>query len=176
MNRQVPAWPTFLYRYPHNAGLPSLRGGTYLRDNRHMRAIALIPPTEARSRNMSAIRSVNTRPELAVRRSFHRAGLRFHLHRSDLPGKPDVVFPKHRVAVFIHGCFWHGHVCREARRPQSNLNYWNPKIDRNVTRDDRNAKRLRQLGWAVFIIRECRLSDGINRVTRKMKTLKAAKT
>jgi DNA mismatch endonuclease (patch repair protein) len=139
-----------------------------------MSEIVLIPPTEARSRNMSAIRSVNTRPELAVRRSFHSAGFRFQLHRSDLPGKPDVVFPRHHLAVFIHGCFWHGHVCQEARRPQSNLTYWNPKLDRNVTRDARSAKKLRQLGWAVFIIRECRLSDGITRVTRKLKSLKAA--
>ena len=117
---------------------------------------------------MAAIRSRNTRPELLVRKSVHAAGFRYRLHRNDLPGKPDLTFPQFRLAVFVHGCFWHGHICREARRPHTNLAYWSPKIDRNIFRDRISAKRLRRSGWKVVTIRECRLKVGLNRLLRTL--------
>lgn len=118
---------------------------------------------------MAAIRSRNTGPELYVRRRLHAAGYRFRLHRADLPGKPDLVFPRHRVVVFVHGCFWHGHICREARRPRSNLNYWLPKIEKNIARDRASAISLRKSGWKVIIVRECALDQGIERAIRGLK-------
>lgn len=124
----------------------------------------LIPVPPARSRNMAAIRSRDTKPELQVRRSVHRAGFRFRLHRRDLPGRPDIVFPSRRTVAFVNGCFWHGHVCREARPPKSNLSYWMPKIERNMKRDRISARRLRRSGWAVVTIRECEINRGINRL------------
>ncbi len=128
----------------------------------------LIPPSESRSRNMAAIKSRNTRPELQVRRRLHAAGFRFRLHRRDLPGKPDLVFPRQKIAVFVHGCFWHGHICKEARRPRSNLTYWSPKIEGNMVRDRKSANSLRRLGWKVCTIRECELDLGFDRVVRKL--------
>jgi len=111
-----------------------------------------------RSRNMSRIRSRNTRPELKVRRILHKLGYRFRLHRKDLPGRPDVVLPKHRVAIFINGCFWHRHVgCREASRPKSNTLYWETKLNRNVERDSRNHELLGIQNWKVVIFWECEL-------------------
>ena len=124
--------------------------------------------TPARSRNMAAIRSKDTKPEMAVRSAIHRAGFRFRLHGADLPGRPDLVFPRHALVVFVHGCFWHGHVCKEAKRPQSNLSYWTPKIEGNLARDRRNAAKLRRAGWRVVVIRECRLSAGLRRLNREL--------
>lgn len=121
---------------------------------------------------MAAIRSRDTRPEILVRRLLHQAGLRYRLHRRNLPGKPDLVFSGVKLAVFVHGCFWHGHICREARRPSSNLAYWNPKIEGNMARDRASAKRLRRLGWSVFTIRECSIDEGTERVVRKLMSLK----
>ncbi|MEO6196794.1 MAG: very short patch repair endonuclease [Dehalococcoidia bacterium] len=123
-------------------------------------------PSPQRSRNMAAIRSTNTKPELFVRRKVHAAGYRFRLHQRELPGKPDLVFGRRRVAVFVHGCFWHGHVCKEARPPKSNTSYWLPKIARNVQRDRRSATHLRKLGWTVVTIRECDLERGTGRLLR----------
>ena len=117
-----------------------------------------------RSRNMAAIRSRDTKPELFVRRNVHAAGFRFRLHQRDLPGRPDLVFPRYDVVTFVHGCFWHGHTCKEAKRPRSNLSYWNPKIDGNVARDKRTAARLRRAGWQVITIRECKLDSGTARL------------
>jgi DNA mismatch endonuclease, patch repair protein len=116
-----------------------------------------------RSRNMAAIRSRDMKPELAVRSLAHRMGYRFRLHRADLPGKPDLVFPKYRAAVFVHGCFWHQHEkpsCLDGRMPKSNLAYWGPKLDRNVKRDNENFARLEAEGWTVLVIWECRTKDG----------------
>src|SRR4051794_34606557 len=110
---------------------------------------------ESRSGIMRSIRSKNTKPEMAVRRAAHGMGLRYRLHRTDLPGKPDLVFPRHGVVVFIHGCFWHQHPdesCLDAHRPRSNQAYWNEKLLGNVGRD-RNARRdLESLGWDVHVI------------------------
>lgn len=133
------------------------------------RRVITSEPSEARSRNMAAIRSRDTKPELFVRRAAHAAGYRYRLHHRGLPGKPDLVFPKYRLAVFVHGCFWHGHVCREARAPKSNLSYWLPKIRRNMSRDRASARRLRRSGWHVVTIRECQLESGVARLLNRLR-------
>lgn len=107
---------------------------------------------------MRAIKSKDTAPELAVRRLAHCMGYRFRLHRKDLPGKPDLVFPKRRKAVFVHGCFWHQHPlerCLDGRRPKSNTGYWDAKLARNTERDEHNYMSLKELGWEVLVIWEC---------------------
>lgn len=114
---------------------------------------------EARSRLMSRIRGKDTAPELAVRRALHAAGFRFRLHRRDLPGTPDLVLPKWRVAVFVHGCFWHGHGCPQGRLPKSREDYWHPKIAANRARDGRKAAELEAAGWRVFAVWECETRD-----------------
>ncbi|MCW5668459.1 MAG: DNA mismatch endonuclease Vsr [Hydrogenophaga sp.] len=114
---------------------------------------------EARSRLMSRIRSTDTKPELAVRSLLHRLGYRFRLHRKDLPGRPDVVLPKHRKAILIHGCFWHGHGCKIAPGSKSNLVYWSSKIEANRTRDARNRQALMDLGWQVLELWECEIRN-----------------
>jgi DNA mismatch endonuclease, patch repair protein len=116
---------------------------------------------EQRSRQMARVRAQNTAPELAVRRGLHARGLRFRLHRRDLPGCPDIVLPRHRVALFVHGCFWHGcfHCDRGRRRPMSNRAFWDAKLDENVARDARNGHALRELGWRVIVVWECETRD-----------------
>ncbi len=105
---------------------------------------------------MARIRSSNTKPELAVRRLLHSMGFRFRLHRRDLPGRPDLVLPKYRLAIFVHGCFWHQHPgCRLASSPKSRQDYWGPKLARNVERDGQAASQLIALGWKVEVIWEC---------------------
>jgi len=109
-----------------------------------------------RSEIMGRISSRNTLPEVRVRSVLHRMGFRFRLHRKDLPGKPDVVLPKWRVVVLVHGCFWHGHEnCCEGHMPKSNSAYWEPKLARNRQRDVENAAKLEQLGWRRIVIWEC---------------------
>ena len=109
-----------------------------------------------RSENMARIRSRDTGPELAVRRAAHRMGFRFRLYRKDLPGTPDLTFPRHRLAVFVHGCFWHRHSgCQFAYSPKSRVEFWTKKFKQNVTRDRRNRNALQNLGWRVAIIWEC---------------------
>ncbi|MEX0937618.1 MAG: DNA mismatch endonuclease Vsr [Pirellulales bacterium] len=109
-----------------------------------------------RSWNMARITSNDTVPERQVRSTAHRLGFRFRLRCSHLPGKPDLVFPRHRKAVFVHGCFWHSHRCkRGGRTPKSNGAYWRTKLKRNRERDRRNTKALQDLGWRVLIVWEC---------------------
>lgn len=108
-----------------------------------------------RSELMSRIRSKDTKPELEVRRILHRLGYRFRLHRKDLPGRPDIVLPRHRKIILVHGCFWHGHTCRLASKPKSNSTYWTEKILKNQNRDTRNLQALHQAGWAVLELWEC---------------------
>ena len=109
-----------------------------------------------RSQVMRAVKSQGTGPELKVRRAAHALGLRFRLQRGDLPGTPDLVFPSRRVALFVHGCFWHGHDCpRGSRIPASNRDYWRAKIRRNVARDRDAQARLAALGWTPRVIWEC---------------------
>jgi DNA mismatch endonuclease (patch repair protein) len=113
---------------------------------------------EQRSAVMRAVRSKGTKPELKVRGMLHRAGYRYRLHRKDLPGNPDIVFPGRRAAIFIHGCFWHQHPsCRHADRPSSNNEYWTKKLNRNVERDKRNTAALLASGWKVLVLWECEL-------------------
>ena len=111
---------------------------------------------ERRSWLMSRVRGTNTTPEMRVRKAAHALGLRFRLHRKDLPGKPDLVFPKHHLALFVHGCFWHRHAdCPKASMPKSREDYWKEKFDANVVRDARVETELRRLGWRVATIWEC---------------------
>jgi len=116
-----------------------------------------------RSELMSRIRSKDTKPELAVRSILHRLGYRFRLHRKDLPGRPDIVLPRHHKAVLVHGCFWHGHTCRLASKPKSNTGYWSEKILKNKERDARNLNALKEAGWSVLELWECdvRKMDGL---------------
>jgi DNA mismatch endonuclease, patch repair protein len=127
--------------------------------HRHMASRRDLRPTsdrfapEKRSDVMRQVRSRNTSPEIAVRKLLHRLGLRFRLHRKDLPGKPDVVLPKHRVIVFVNGCFWHQHVgCRRATVPEANHDWWCQKLARNVERDQANLSQLKNMGWRVMTV------------------------
>lgn len=113
-----------------------------------------------RSLLMSRIRSKDTRPELVVRSILHRCGYRFRLHRKDLPGRPDIVLPRHRKIILVHGCFWHGHTCRLASKPKSNKRYWNLKIQTNRARDSRNLEALVSQGWKVLELWECDIRKG----------------
>ena len=109
---------------------------------------------------MSSVRHESTAPELAVRSLLHHMGYRFRLHRRDLPGTPDIVLPKHRSVVFVHGCFWHRHPgCRRATRPQTRRDYWDAKFARNVERDEENRSALARLNWKVLVVWECEVKD-----------------
>ncbi len=124
--------------------------------------MADIVDSKRRSRIMSRIKGRDTTPELVVRRMAHRLGFRFRLHRKDLPGRPDIVFPRHRTAVFVHGCFWHRHnECRYAYTPKSRVAFWTEKFKKNVAHDRRSEEALRNLGWRVFVIWECETQDEI---------------
>lgn len=124
--------------------------------------------TAQRSRTMRAVKSVNTAPELAVRGLITSLGYRYRLHRKDLPGKPDLAFMSLRKAIFVHGCFWHGHSCaRGARVPKSNANYWTGKISRNRTRGRRQQRQLNSMGWKTMVIWECSLANE-EKVTKKI--------
>lgn len=117
---------------------------------------------------MRRIRSRDTTPELAVRSITHRLGFRFRLNRVDLPGKPDLVFPGRRKVIFVHGCFWHMHThCREGRIPSSRVDYWGPKLQRNIERDIAVRRRLRVLGWKVLVVWECEVKNVV-KITSKI--------
>ncbi len=108
-----------------------------------------------RSRMMSGIRSVDTTPERQIRSMLHRNGFRFSLHRKDLPGKPDIVLPKYRAVIFVHGCFWHRHRCHMFKWPKSNPEFWRLKINANAKRDKRDIASILDAGWRVLTIWEC---------------------
>jgi len=113
-----------------------------------------------RSATMRAVKAKDTGPEMQVRRFVHNLGFRYRLHRKDLPGKPDLVFPELKRAIFVHGCFWHGHSCsRGARIPKSNTDYWVEKVRKNTERDAVQAVKLRELGWNSMIVWECDLGS-----------------
>ena len=117
-------------------------------------------PPEKRSEVMRRVRSKDTTPELLVRKVLTRLGARYRLHRADLPGKPDIVLPGRRLAVLVHGCFWHGHDCaRGSRAPKQNRDYWVAKVAGNRARDVANREALAALGWRVETIWECELKD-----------------
>lgn len=115
---------------------------------------------EQRHRCMSRIGPRDSKPEMVVRSLVHRLGYRFRLHRKDLPGKPDVVLPRHRKVIFVHGCFWHRHSCKYGRpQPRQNAEFWRDKLQRNVERDKRVRQRLRENGWQVLVVWECETRD-----------------
>jgi len=118
---------------------------------------------DKRSEIMRRVKSTDTKPEIAVRKMIHAMGFRFRLHRKDLPGRPDIVLPRHKKAVLVHGCFWHGHDCPAGRKtPKSNTGYWNQKLQRNSLRDAENLAKLKALGWDVLILWECEISHREN--------------
>lgn len=119
-----------------------------------------------RSERMSRIRSTDTGPEMVVRRIAHRMGLRYRLHRADLPGKPDLVFPRRKKVVFVHGCFWHLHGCKNYQLPRTRREFWMPKLEGNKKRDADNRRRLIEDGWEVLVIWECetRNEDEVRRL------------
>ena len=112
---------------------------------------------DQRSALMSRVRTKGTQPELFVRSALHRLGYRYRLHRKDLPGSPDLVFPSRYKAIFVHGCFWHGHECPRGKLPQTNAEFWKAKIDKNKARDERVVLTLKSLGWKVFVVWECEI-------------------
>jgi DNA mismatch endonuclease (patch repair protein) len=122
-----------------------------------------------RSKMMASIRARDTKPELQVRRYLHSRGLRFRLVRKDLPGKPDLVLPRWHAAIFVHGCFWHGHAgCRYATVPKTRTDSWTSKIAANSARDERSVKSLIALGWRVIVAWECALRDAPETTLRKL--------
>lgn len=111
---------------------------------------------EQRKKTMSLVRDKDTKPEMAVRKLAHSIGYRYRLHRRNLPGCPDLVFPCKRKVIFVHGCFWHGHDCRAGlNRPSSNENYWTKKLERNIQRDAENLRKVKELDWSALVIWEC---------------------
>lgn len=119
--------------------------------------VDFLSPSE-RSERMSRIRSSNTAPEVALRRAMHALGFRFRLHSKGLPGKPDIVLPRYKTVIFVHGCFWHRHRgCKVATTPKTNTEFWVEKFDRNVVRDARTREQLERLGWRVIVVWECEL-------------------
>ncbi len=123
---------------------------------------------QARSENMRRIRSRDMKPELAVRRLVHSLGYRYRLHRSDLPGKPDLVFVSRQKVIFVHGCFWHQHTrCIDGKLPQSRQEYWVPKLHKNKERDRRNLRRLRRSGWKCLVVWECQTKDS-NKISARI--------
>lgn len=118
---------------------------------------------EERSRIMSHIRSKDTKPEKRLRSLLHRLGFRFRLHRKDLPGTPDIVLPKYRTVIFVHGCFWHQHPgCKKATLPRSNVEFWKNKLEKNIERDKEVEKKLIETGWNVIVIWECEIKKHIH--------------
>lgn len=109
---------------------------------------------------MAAVRGTDTAQEIYVRKKLFAAGHRFRLHAKNLPGRPDIVLPRYKTAVFVHGCFWHGHTCRRGKRPESNRLFWDNKIDGNIRRDHRNRAALSAVGWRCVVIWQCRLERG----------------
>lgn len=121
---------------------------------------------EQRSKNMSRIKGRDTKPEVLLRSALHRAGFRFRVCRTDLPGRPDIVFPRQKLAIQVRGCFWHQHKdCGGDRMPASNLDYWRPKLEKNIRRDAEKDEALRELGWSVMIVWECEITkEGVAEV------------
>ena len=125
--------------------------------------------SEQRSRNMSAIKSKNTKPEIAVRKLLHSMGYRFRLHRKDLPGSPDIVLPKYKTVIFVHGCFWHRHEnCKYASTPKTRKEFWEKKFRENINRDNLNQANLSLRGWKIIIIWECQLKGDKKKFMRDL--------
>lgn len=125
---------------------------------------------EVRRRIMQAVKSQNTGLEMIVRRLTHGMGYRYRLHRKDLPGRPDLAFPRRRKVIFVHGCFWHQHDCPKGNRlPRTNQDYWIPKLRRNKLRDEEQKKRLCQMGWSVLVIWECETKN-LDALSQRIRT------
>lgn len=133
------------------------KGSFLLRHDRSVLGVADVITSEERSRLMSRIRSKDTGPELLVRRLLHARGFRYRLHVRDMAGKPDLVFPKYRAAIFVSGCFWHGHDCPLFRLPGTRPDFWRDKIERNRANDRRAVERLSSAGWRILTVWECAL-------------------
>ena len=132
-----------------------------------MRSMDTLTP-EQRSINMSKIRSKDSKPEITVRKMLFKEGFRFRIHDKKLPGKPDIVLKKYKTVIFVHGCFWHQHEnCKRANMPKSNIEYWAPKIERNVQRDKEHAETLKEKGWQVIVVWECELKNKNNEKLKK---------
>ena len=116
---------------------------------------------------MRAVRTKDTGPEWTVRRLLHGLGYRYRLHRKDLPGKPDLVFPSRKKAILVHGCFWHAHDCRYGRSPKSRLDYWLPKLERNKERDAEKRAQLEALGWQILTVWQCETKN-LDALTAKL--------
>ena len=123
--------------------------------------MADIVSPEKRSRMMAGIRGKNTRPEIFVRKGLHALGFRYRLHVKDLPGKPDIVFPKYGAAIFVHGCFWHGHDCHLFCRPKSREEFWRAKIETNQKNDEKSLYAISEQGWRTLVIWECAIKGKI---------------
>jgi len=124
---------------------------------------------DQRKKTMRAVHSENTAPEMFVRRFVHSKGFRYRLHQKELPGKPDLVFARHRKVIFVNGCFWHGHSCNAGKKkPQSNSEYWSRKIARNKERDKKNLSELERLGWNHLTIWECEINSSPDRTRKKI--------
>ena len=131
---------------------------------------------EGRSALMSRVRNRGTAAEVYVRRRIWRAGFRYRLNVRKLPGTPDLVLPRYRVVVLVQGCFWHGHNCRKGRRrPASNADFWNRKLDGNLARDAANQAKLSEMGWTVFVIWECLLEEGSDILLSHLRQLRACR-
>ena len=125
---------------------------------------------EKRTRNMFAIVSKNTKPEIAVRKGLYKLGLGFRIH-SKLPGKPDIIFPSRKVAIFINGCFWHGHGCEFDHKPKTNVKFWLEKIKTNKIRDKKALKDLKSLGWKTLTVWECEIEKNLEKSVNKIEKL-----
>jgi DNA mismatch endonuclease (patch repair protein) len=124
---------------------------------------------EKRSEVMSKIRGKNTKPELLLRSQLFKQGFRFRIHRKNLPGKPDVVLPKYKTVIFVHGCFWHYHKdCKEGRIPSTNSTFWKNKLQGNVAKDKANVKELEKMGWQVITIWECEIERNLMNVVKRL--------
>jgi DNA mismatch endonuclease, patch repair protein len=129
---------------------------------------------EKRSWNMSRIKGSDTKPEIAVRSALHKKGFRFSLYNANLPGKPDIVLPKYKTVIFVHGCFWHRHKgCRSAYTPKSRTAFWNKKFNENVARDKKKKSELKKAGWKIYTIWECEIEKS-GKFKRKINTIISA--
>lgn len=122
---------------------------------------------DKRSKNMSRIKSKNTKPEILIRKLLFKKGLRYRIHYN-LPGKPDIVFLKNKIAIFIHGCFWHGHNCNEGHLPKTDTNFWKEKILGNKKRDITNKLKLKKLGWNVITLWECKIEKELDMLINRL--------